>query len=450
MIGTGTAAPAGTASTRWRIGWGTPLVLLALAVLVTKFVLDFTGHRIGLGDRLDDGSAHGSVMVDFRDALYLPGHYLWHGNPWDAHAYAAANPQAADFGLYSPANFLIFGPILALPWTLATTGWVLLVEIPMLAVAVGFAWRLLDRPRRLDVVLLLAVAALLWQPMLSVLRLGNPSVVTTIALALAAWPGTSAWVLRGATAAMWLKPHFGLGSIMPGAAGRWRQVAAGFAASVALAIPAAALAAYHAGGVLPLLRSLPANLSNTAGSAYGGNPMLPGRYDSVSLVSRSIGEPLPGFLQALLVVAVFAVGTWTYLRWLRADRPELALATAVLTVLLGIHQNVDDFAAGILVVVALAAAGWRQRRRASWRDPATAAGRVVLVLVVLIGFRLPSMEHAVGLSWLYGRDLDEALAVLSWLVCVGAAALNRPRPAPAAVPADRAVEPAAPVTLSTS
>jgi Glycosyltransferase family 87 len=413
---------------QWRFGLSTPVLFAAVAFLVVRFANDFMHHRTAVGDVFSDGAAHGSIMADLRDALYLPAHYLWNGgNPWNPDQYAPAYPQAADFGLYSPVNFLIFGPILALPWTAAGIAWVLLVEVPVLTVLVVFTWRLIGAPRRVDVVLLLVLAGLLWQPMLAVLKLGNPSVVTATAVAIAAWPRTSARGLSVATTMMWLKPHFGLGSVTNLAARRISPVVKGLLASAVLGLPAVVLAAYHAGGPIAFLRSVPRNFGNSAKSPWGGDPLLPGRYDLVSLASRITGERLPVAAQAVVVAAVLTLGALAYIGWLRTGQHALALATAVLTVLLTIHQNVDDFAAGFVVVIALVVMVWRDRvnRPEVVREPAWLAACAVAVLLAIVGFRLPSIERLIGLSWVQGRNLDECLALASWLICVSAAALSR-------------------------
>src|SRR5262249_52357660 len=159
------------------------------------------------------------------------------------------------------------------------------------------------------------------------------------------------------------------------------------------------LACVHAGGVGAFVRSIPANLAHTNVSPFGGSPLGIGRFDWVSVLSRAIGRPLPLAAQAVVVVLVLGLGGVAYHLLVRERQPEFALAVGALTVLLTIHQNFNDFAAGFIVLAVVVArlrtvvlaSSWRLR----WPDGALCA---LAVMLVVIGYQ-PGAPH---ILWVIG------------------------------------------------
>ncbi|MGE2713325.1 glycosyltransferase 87 family protein [Mycolicibacterium litorale] len=322
------------------------------------------------------------TLVDFRDTVWLPTHWLLAGNdPYNTALYSAQFPYAQDYPTYAPAHLALWLPFGGLPWDVAAAADVV---VNVLVVAAVGAWagirvmRLWAAPGTAGRTELLAAGAcgvaLIWLARTAAdgASHGQPSVVYAL-LAAPALLSRNPWAAAILTAVTCLKPQIGLFVlVILLAQRRWRIAVSAVLLAGGVSTVVALFLARGAGGIGAWLETLLANASSA--EAIRTVDYLDERVDLLGALLDA-GLSVPGWTSFAILLAGLAAAYVLARRLHRDSLPHTAVLVGLSIGLLAFYHISYD-AMWMLAPVALSAVElWRSagRRAAGVWVPGLAA-----------------------------------------------------------------------------
>jgi hypothetical protein len=408
----------GSPAAEWRAGrWVVPMAIVVILLAIRIFTLTIPNH-IG-ADQSHAYAPDGPwIMADFRDTVWLPIRYLWHGgNPYDAATYLQWAPKdAAPFFLYTPGMMTLTMPLAALPWNAAVLVWTVIGLIIVFWMA-WFTFRLSGLPQRVDAACAVAALLLIWLPTQLMFQTGNPSMLVVAATIFVLGRRQDDWPTAVGLAVCMLKVQFGFPMVVLLLSIRlWRLVIRGVGIVVLLSLPTALWAVLNSGSVLAFLRSLVANLNAQHASVYG-NLTTPGayRWDLSGIIGRLTGINFGMDVQMLLLFILLAIGASSFARAVSLRRGDLALGIGSLMVMLCLFHNRYDFVVCFPAAILLAHSSIRDIQDAVSSRVALGAAAA---LILGVGFHALHIDVVLGIPADWAQDLNGLAIVAAYLVCV--------------------------------
>lgn len=323
------------------------------------------------------------TLVDFRDTVWLPTHWLLAGHdPYDTALYSAHFPYAQDYPTYAPAHLALWLPFGRLPWDAAAAADVVM-NVAVVAAVGAWAgtramrlWAASGTPSRTALLGAGALGvALVWLARTAAdgASHGQPSVVYAL-LAAPALLSRRSWVAVLLTAVTCLKPQIGLFVVVILLAQRRCRIACG---AVLLAGGVSAATAFvlarGAGGIGAWLDTLLANASSA--EAVRTVDYLEERVDLIgSLLDASV--PVAVWVSPLVLAIGLATAYAVARRLHRRDLPHVAVLLGLSVGLLAFYHISYD-AMWMLAPLVLAAT---ELTRSGGRRAAALAGPGLVAL----------------------------------------------------------------------
>lgn len=302
-------------------------------------------------------------MADFRDTIWLPGHYVLDGgNPYDPELYKSDHPYAQEFSPYAPAWLLLSVGFSLLPFQAATAAYLVFgYLLAVLLLHLLFRWAAPEL-HWIGVPALL-VWFTIWSPTRYHLQTGgNFLVAIGVLLVMIALvessretPTTRPWWCGPEVAAalgiglVMIKPQFGLLLLLALlAAGLWRGALAGLTGLSVVSLPTAIACSISAGGVLPFVDSVlrDAAYSSSTEAPTGLGVASSPRTDILGIAARW-GVVVDGWVSLLVPLLAAAVIVFLVRSIHRLAALTVVAGVCAATLIGIVHLNYDAI---ILVV----------------------------------------------------------------------------------------------------
>jgi len=284
-------------------------------------------------------------LQDFRDAIYYPVVALLDGhNPYDAADYLHRYPVANPVRLYLPAMLFLYLPLGLLPYGMAEALFFGL-NVALVPLLVHHGLRLARVESTAPRVLGLGAFVVLSRPGLMTLFIGQSAVYMTLGLYLALrFARTRPGLAALGFALTCVKPTFGLPlGILLLARGDYRPALVGGAVAAVASAAAAVPLAGAAGSFGAWITSLTA-ASNMGDDAHNVIVQSYVRVDAASLLGRLCQVEPSGAAQAVLLVAVLALGAVAVRKLANSPGSHTAVSAGVVsatTLACVYHQTYD-------------------------------------------------------------------------------------------------------------
>lgn len=391
---------------------------IAVALLSFRVFILTIPHHIG-ADQSHAYAPDGPwIMQDFRDTVWLPIRYLFHGgNPYEAATYLRWAPaDASAFFLYTPAIMTLVAPLAALPWNLAVVVW----TIFGLLIVFWIAWNTIQLsgiPKRVDAACAVVALLLGWLPTQLAFQTGNPSMLVVGAAVFVLGRRQDDWPTAAGLTVCLLKVQFALPMlVLLLSIGLRRLVVRAIAMVFLLSLPATLLAVLNSGTVSAFLDSLLTNLAAQHTSAYG-DLTTPGayRWDLAGIIGRLTGINFGMGVQISLVCMLLIIGGWSYARAVSTRREDLTLTIGSLTIVLCLFHNRYDFVLCFPAAIMLAVSSIRLTQEAISSRVARGAAAV---LILGVGFHAYHIDQILGISGDWAQGLNGLAIVAAFTICV--------------------------------
>ena len=411
--------PSGLSLTaEWRTGrWVIPMAIVATLLSFRIFTLTIP-HHIGAYQSHAYDPAGPWIMQDFRDTVWLPIRYLWHGgNPYDTTTYPLWAPaNASGFFLRTPGIMTLMMPLAALPWNAAVFVWTVFGLLMVLWIA-WYSVQLSGLPKRVDTACAIAALLLVWLPTQLAFQTGNPSMLVAGATVFVLGRRRDDWPTAAGLAVCMLEMPFGIPvialllSIHLG-----RLVIRAIGILVLLSLPATLLVVLNSGSLSAFWNSLMTNLDAQRVSTYA-SLTAPGtyRWDLAGIIGRSTGINFGMGVQLLLASIPLVIGCWSFARAVSTRRKDLALGIGSLTIMLCFSHNRYDIVVCFCAAIMLAQSSIRHNQ-------STVSSRVArgaaAALILGVGFHAYHIDRILGISDEFAQVLNGFVVVAAFVVCV--------------------------------
>lgn len=405
-------------------GEGVALALWLIAVVLAgRYFYTISVHHVGTVAASNDGW----FGVDLRDALWQPIRDLFDGrNPYDAPAYVARHPGAAEFDLYSPDWLLAAGPVAALPWQAAIAVWSLCTQVMAVILAI-VTCRIARLPKQVWVLPLVLVIILRTFPEYVAQLGGNPSLVVAPIAAVALWRAKDDKLTVAALAVALIKPQFGVPiAFILLAAGRWRCVLRAVAVTIVASLVPLVMAIINSDGVGDFVHSLGRNLdyaSTSSASGVIGSDLR--RVDLAALISHANDGYLSSLPTLAIALMFIGIACWAYRGYREHDWPTRVRCYAIASgaVIFALPHGRYDLVFVIPALTALA-------HLALTRD-GRPADRAAAIAVVAFGIATLAPNRLLGVIHLQhgtANVVTNAVALFAVVACLAVASISQRRP----------------------